>query len=146
MKDFKSGEIETLASRDSRLEEWWHDFSDVPMNPETKQMEVEFLHFPAGTDREEIWKWFDERHSKGIYYLLYGEQNTDSPLLSFIKQEVDYRLKDIIRVDAENITEELKNACVRKLYDDSDLMFDYDSIDNALEEICGEFQVKCGDE
>lgn len=25
-----------------------------------------------GVGREEIWHWFDERHSKGVVYLLYG--------------------------------------------------------------------------
>ena len=41
------------------------------MNPETERMEEDFLCFPIGTHREEIWHWFDERHSKGVYYLLY---------------------------------------------------------------------------
>lgn len=31
-----------------------------------------FLGFPAGTHREEIWYWFDERYSKGVYGLIYG--------------------------------------------------------------------------
>ena len=29
--------------------------------------------FPEGTDREEIWKWYDNHHPKGVAYLLYGE-------------------------------------------------------------------------
>lgn len=32
----------------------------------------EVAMFPAGTDREEIWHWFDERHPKGVVYLLRG--------------------------------------------------------------------------
>jgi len=31
------------------------------------------MRFPEGTDREEIWKWYDENHPKGVAYLLYGE-------------------------------------------------------------------------
>lgn len=42
------------------------------MNFDTEQTAAPFLHFPAGTDREEIWQWFDQRHSKGVAYLLYG--------------------------------------------------------------------------
>lgn len=62
----------TIKARDERLKALWQQFTDVPMNPETECMEEDFLHFPAGTHREDIWHWFDERHSKGIAYLLYG--------------------------------------------------------------------------
>lgn len=65
-------EIDTLAERDKILEDLWANFADVPMNPETECMDAEFLGFPVGTPREDIWHWFDERHSKGVAYLLYG--------------------------------------------------------------------------
>jgi len=58
---------------DAMAEHLWKIFEDVPMNPETEEIEVEFLGFPAGTHREEIWHWFDAKHSKGVAYLLYGE-------------------------------------------------------------------------
>lgn len=60
--------------RDKHIEELWNRFADVPMNPETEKMEEQFLHFPAGTDREEIWHWFDLRYSRGVAALLYGEK------------------------------------------------------------------------
>lgn len=41
--------IEPLAERDKVLENMWHEFADVPMNPETECMEASFLDFPAGT-------------------------------------------------------------------------------------------------
>ena len=63
-------EFDTLAERDKELEALWDKFGDVPMNPDTEKMEEPFIHFPAGTDREDIWRWFDERHSKGAAYLL----------------------------------------------------------------------------
>lgn len=63
----------TLNERDAELERLWAEFGDVPMNPETECMEAPFLGFPAGAHREEIWHWFDERHSKGVSYLLNGE-------------------------------------------------------------------------
>ena len=37
----------------------WDYFGDLPMNPETEEMEVPFMRFPEGTHREEIWKWFE---------------------------------------------------------------------------------------
>lgn len=65
-------DFDTLQDRDNDLKELWEMFGDVPMNPETECMEEAFLGFPAGTHREEIWHWFDERYSKGVYALLYG--------------------------------------------------------------------------
>lgn len=56
---------------DELLEKLWDDFADVPMNPETECMESDFLDFPAGTHREDIWHWFDEQYSKGVAYLMY---------------------------------------------------------------------------
>lgn len=67
-------DIETVADRDSEIEELWQALSDVSMNPETEKMEAPFLNFPTGTDREEIWHWFDERHSKGVAWLLYEHE------------------------------------------------------------------------
>lgn len=66
--------MDTLQTRDAKLEQLWGEFADVPMNPGTEEMEEPFLHFPVGTNREEIWHWFDERHSKGVVYLLYGTE------------------------------------------------------------------------
>lgn len=56
---------------DFEVEKLWDDFSDIPMDGETECMEEQFLHFPAGTHREDIWRWFDDVHSKGVAYLLY---------------------------------------------------------------------------
>ncbi len=67
------GEIDTLRERDEALEELWGQFTDISMNPKTECIEEPFLGFPAGTDREDIWHWFDRRHSKGVAYLLYGD-------------------------------------------------------------------------
>lgn len=62
----------TLEQRDKVLEQWWEVLADIPINPDTEQTEEQFLHFPVGTDREEIWHWFDKRHSNGVAYLLYS--------------------------------------------------------------------------
>lgn len=65
-------EFWTLAERDAALEKLWAELEDIPMNPETECLEAPILDFPAGTFREDIWRWFDERHSKGVAYLMYG--------------------------------------------------------------------------
>lgn len=67
-------EMKTLRERDAELELLWQKFADVPINPDTEKIEEEFIGFPAGTDREDIWHWFDERHSRGVIYLILGGQ------------------------------------------------------------------------
>lgn len=57
---------------DEELEALWEQFGDIPMNPETECLEESFLHWEAGTHREIIWHWFDQQHSKGVAYLMYG--------------------------------------------------------------------------
>lgn len=69
----KTSWMETLKDRDAELERLWAEFGDVPMNPETECMDEPFLGFPAGTHREDIWHWFDERHTLGVAYLLNGQ-------------------------------------------------------------------------
>lgn len=71
LKERTAGYMDTLEERDRKLEQLWKELEDVPMNPDTEEMEEEFLHFPEGTNREEIWEWFDERHSKGVAYLMH---------------------------------------------------------------------------
>lgn len=71
---WSASNMDTLQTRDAKLEQLWGEFADVPMNPGTEEMEEPFLHFPVGTNREEIWHWFDERHSNGVVYLLYGTE------------------------------------------------------------------------
>ena len=67
-------DIDTLEERDRELEDLWSRLEDVPMNPETECIEEPFFElFPAGTDRETIWRWFDARYSRGVAFLLYGD-------------------------------------------------------------------------
>lgn len=71
-------EQKTDAARDDRVKqakEHWLEFGDVPMNPETECIEAPFLHFPAGTHREEIWNWFEEYYRVPVYDLLYDFEN-----------------------------------------------------------------------
>lgn len=71
------------------VEGFWKNLEDVPVyEDEDGRMLLEkdyrlmigtreVTMFPAGTEREEIWHWFDERHPKGVAYLLYGEEKSD---------------------------------------------------------------------
>lgn len=63
-----------------------------------------------------------------------------NPLLAFIKQEVPFRLKEVIGVPENECSNELIEACIDRLYSDNDIMFDYDKIDAELSEIYDEFK------
>lgn len=73
---------EDLAWNDEDLEELWAEFGDVPMNPETECIELDWLHFPAGTNREEIWHWFEDTFDCRVADLMYGvreSRRTEAP-------------------------------------------------------------------
>ena len=42
------------------LEELWDKFSEVPVNNDD-EIEEDFLLFPAGTSRFDVWHWFNDR-------------------------------------------------------------------------------------
>ena len=72
--------METLSARDEKLERLWKQLGDIPRDPDTECIEEPFISWEdnavlweAGTPVEQIWKWFDERHSKGVAYLMYGD-------------------------------------------------------------------------
>lgn len=62
------------------IDDLWDAFYDVPtVEIPTGQtvIEARWYHFPVGTDIEVVWKWFDEKHPKGIVYLLSGLDPAD---------------------------------------------------------------------
>jgi len=50
----------------------------------------------------------------------------------FLEQEVPYRLKEHIPIEGCYITEDVIRSCVDALCEDSDVLFNYDSIDAFL--------------
>ena len=119
-------EIDTLRERDKILEDLWTEFGDVPMNPETECMEQSFLGFPAGTHREDIWHWFDERHSKGVAYLLYGvdaraASKKPTPEVSAITLRVETPLGAIIARSATDPNHPGIYIDLRRGVDDPDM-------------------------
>ena len=56
-------------SYDELLEDVWRTLIDFPVD-EDEKIEENWFIFEAGTDKEYIWHWFDERYSKGVGYLL----------------------------------------------------------------------------
>ena len=66
-------EIETLRDRDEALEQLWAQLVDIPVDTDGEHLLEPFMGWGKGTSKEEIWHWFDRRHSKGIGYLLYSD-------------------------------------------------------------------------
>ena len=58
------------AFRDVVVEELWDNLTDIPFDPETEELDEPYYIWPKGTDKEDIWHWFDEHHSKAVAYLL----------------------------------------------------------------------------
>lgn len=62
---------------DVEVEKLWDEFEDVLFVEEengTLVLASDWQGWWKGTDRETIWHWFDEHHSKGIHWLLYGTE------------------------------------------------------------------------
>lgn len=45
------------------LETLWAQLGDIPVN-DNDGIDQDFLHFPKGTDKLEIWHWFEARNEK----------------------------------------------------------------------------------
>lgn len=56
---------------DEELEKLWGILGDVPVNDDDEIMEP-FIDFPVGTNKEDVWYWFDEHHSEGVVALMNG--------------------------------------------------------------------------
>lgn len=47
------------------LQVLWDELGDIPVN-NNDEIEKDFLDFPAGTDKFEIWHWFDDQCPNGL--------------------------------------------------------------------------------
>lgn len=66
--------LNTPDAIDSYIEKKWDELTDVLFDEKENGelvLEEAWYMFEKGTSREDIWHWFDERHSEGIAYLLY---------------------------------------------------------------------------
>lgn len=49
----------------------WIKLGNVPID-EYECIELGFLHFPPGTERENIWHWFEAQFPITVHELMYG--------------------------------------------------------------------------
>lgn len=77
-----NNDLEIIKGRglDESFTEWkqvyvkdlWEEFGEVPMNPETEEIEEPWKHFLPGTHREKIWHWFEEQFDISVAEDLMG--------------------------------------------------------------------------
>jgi len=109
-----------------QVEQLWEDFTQVTFKEDAeyrlvleqeykiilmadfedgrKPKERTLVCFPAGTDREDIWKWYDRNHPKGIVYLLHGEDRRKKQTYEKWKEMA---LKNILQAHGLTIEDEL---------------------------------------
>ncbi len=68
---------------------------------------------------------------------------SNAPLRAFIVEEVPFRLKTMFEIDEDDITDELIDEIVNELSENSDDMFDYDSLDNMIAGILKKHGIEC---
>ena len=66
---------------DYEVEKLWEEFEDVLFIEDENSddscnlvLSDDWQGWYKGTNRDTIWHWFDEHHSKGIHWLLYGTE------------------------------------------------------------------------
>ena len=50
-----------------QLQELWNKLGNIPIN-ENDEIEEQFLHFAIGTDKLDIWHWFDDQDFHPWHY------------------------------------------------------------------------------
>ncbi|WP_240416749.1 hypothetical protein [Paenibacillus periandrae] len=87
---------------DQEVESLWVILTDVPFDEDAGFKELHLAHdwyiFKKGTEREEIWHWFDKNHSKGVAWLLY-DHDADATIEELVKSYLLSRnpLADIVK-------------------------------------------------
>ena len=72
------------------IEMLWDEF-DVPINDMEEILES-FCGWPVFTDREEIWRWFDEQYAQwgGVHALMFPDEHRKSPYGN-VEAEMNYQ-------------------------------------------------------
>lgn len=54
------------------VKDLWNVLGDVPIDDD-ECIEIRFLHFEIGTNKYEIWHWFENAFGTPVYQLMYSE-------------------------------------------------------------------------
>ena len=56
----------TEEEYNNTLDKMWEQFGDIPVNKDGTIIEEDFYYWVKGTEKEDIWHWFDIRLEEGI--------------------------------------------------------------------------------
>lgn len=102
----------------------------------------------ARSGRVFVKKWHSTKFvAQGQAAKLWNTRAKDSddkdvyPLLEFVKQKVPFRLKEVFCIPDDLLTPSVVDDIIWSLYDHSDVMFDYDSMDEFISERLKKFDI-----
>lgn len=76
-----------IDNHDAEVEKLWDGLTNVPFDKRedgSLYLSRDYGPFHKGDVREEIWHWFDEQYSRGMYYLLYKRKIGEKPALNVL--------------------------------------------------------------
>lgn len=127
-------EINTRLFFDEYVEFIWEMLEDVPFDEDDDGSLVlgdNFFTWNAGDiTRDELWHWFDERHSKGVHYLLYEKGSVKVTDYYALKVRIEFKNDDqtvIIDEALAYFTAETQGELISKVKDalQDDELLDY---------------------
>ena len=71
----------------TKAEELWKQLGDIPITNQDL-IDEPFLHFPIGTEKEEIWHWFEEEFNLSIVEDLMTNKTKIKDRLTYLRQEI----------------------------------------------------------
>lgn len=92
---FENHTPEALATMEEDLrhfrhiQELWEDFGDVPMDPETETIDVEWNHFPIGTHKTDIWHWFEDQFNISVAEDLMYEESKEADVIYYYRFDTE---------------------------------------------------------
>jgi hypothetical protein len=57
-----------IKMTDKQIEQIWIGLEDIPITND--ELDDDYFVWDCGTTKDEIWKWFDKHHSKGVGWLV----------------------------------------------------------------------------
>ena len=138
----------TDAYTDADLEQMWLDLTDVPFDEAEDGrllLAEDWEQFPAGTDREDIWYFFDKNYSKGVAYLL-NDLGTDVEASTSIKADTNPKVQQALgrEVDRLRRSDLFKGKVPKNIQDRTIENMDVYNLglSDAFEEACHELAPK----
>lgn len=56
--------------KDVYVKDLWEEFGNIPINPNTEEIDEPWKHFLSGTHRKDIWHWFEEQFDISVAELM----------------------------------------------------------------------------